>query len=766
MPGLKSRFVTAYAIDDDDIIISARIMPLTTCIAIIILVCCMSSCYAIPFVEIAAEITSARVSSERTNPTLDTPSSLRGDRNRRRIMHAVGVVHEHTDISDATNSAKYIDPMDYLHPDHTYKTSQADGDDNAPTSPTTIENNVDTEQINNPLYSNRDDILNTTEAILTDLSDAPSFSNAPTPTHQQGSIIIHEGGGHYYTDDIFLSNMDTNDDPPSGGGYFGNGDVEYEQADFREFIAFVGWYAFLIMCCLLPTLCAYYRRRRNARLLHENLNNIQGRLAEIEQRRNEENGQSLDLDGENRDRDWEYLESLFGGPSNTGLEGEEAASRRRVMSDIMGSVGIRVLDLMERDVRRRKEKGRRIVAVLKETSLLVKECHLIAKNQDGIEQQQNVEYGIGDVEGDIELGKITSDDSKDDDNIIKDDDNPPHSIIESLKAEEESKDGLVQKVDQNDTTSDLDKAKFTPSVELDGMNNEISEQSGAVADDDSSQKQIGDEVANVEFAGVDKDEPNASQSDSTFNEQSADIATLNTPRSEKKDDPQSKAADTNDKDDTDNMQSETTQQPQHQPQLQAQDPPILSSLYEVDDPYVDSDDDEENKYTGLCIPCNPNTLEVASGETIPPSTRVVPASCIICLLQYAPGTYVTWSPNKDCTHCFHRDCILMWLLKKEEPYLCPCCRREFVPEAMMNVDEVEREREIALAGLDGPGSVLVLTPSIQTEQQVGTTRVTSPVLRYSNLPGSFSIGGGVGTGTTPDWGSLSNTARPLGRRSL
>ena len=84
----------------------------------------------------------------------------------------------------------------------------------------------------------------------------------------------------------------------------------------------------------------------------------------------------------------------------------------------------------------------------------------------------------------------------------------------------------------------------------------------------------------------------------------------------------------------------------------------------------------------------------------------------------------------------------------------------------MNVDEVEREREITLAGLDGPGSVLVLTPSIQTEQQVGTTRATSPVLRYSNLPGSFSIGGGVGTGTTPDWGSLSNTARPLGRRSL
>lgn len=142
------------------------------------------------------------------------------------------------------------------------------------------------------------------------------------------------------------------------------------------------------------------------------------------------------------------------------------------------------------------------------------------------------------------------------------------------------------------------------------------------------------------------------------------------------------------------------------PSAPPQDNPF-SSLYQVDDPYID-DDDEDNKYTALCIPCsnvpsfestttttttttpsNTSTSESSSPSTNnnpQPNHRFVPATCAICLLQYSPGCYVTWSSNKECTHAFHRDCILMWLLKKEEPYLCPCCRREFVLESMLNDD--------------------------------------------------------------------------------
>ena len=135
----------------------------------------------------------------------------------------------------------------------------------------------------------------------------------------------------------------------------------------------------------------------------------------------------------------------------------------------------------------------------------------------------------------------------------------------------------------------------------------------------------------------------------------------------------------------------------------------ILSLYqtETDDIF---DDDDDNKYTALCLPCSSSDKDTATSsstgeatassppslaqsappqstiqDTQPPSSRLVPPTCAICLVSYSPGCYVTWSSNSDCIHAFHRDCILMWLLKKEEP-LCPCCRREFVSSSRLNTD--------------------------------------------------------------------------------
>ena len=135
---------------------------------------------------------------------------------------------------------------------------------------------------------------------------------------------------------------------------------------------------------------------------------------------------------------------------------------------------------------------------------------------------------------------------------------------------------------------------------------------------------------------------------------------------------------------------------------------IPPSLYEVDDPYLD--DDDENPYSALCIPCHDQTAASTPTQidTLPQSqstqwneSRLVPPTCAICLIHYEPGCYVTWSSNKECIHAFHRDCILMWLLKKEEP-ICPCCRQEFVG-GFGSVREVESMRsdsvlEAAFAG--------------------------------------------------------------------
>ena len=57
-------------------------------------------------------------------------------------------------------------------------------------------------------------------------------------------------------------------------------------------------------------------------------------------------------------------------------------------------------------------------------------------------------------------------------------------------------------------------------------------------------------------------------------------------------------------------------------------------------------------------------------------SRCIPAVCTICLCPYENGDQVSWSPDTACQHAFHRDCIISWLAKKEEPK-CPICRQDF-----------------------------------------------------------------------------------------
>ena len=49
--------------------------------------------------------------------------------------------------------------------------------------------------------------------------------------------------------------------------------------------------------------------------------------------------------------------------------------------------------------------------------------------------------------------------------------------------------------------------------------------------------------------------------------------------------------------------------------------------------------------------------------------------CPICLLDYEEGDLISWSRNKQCHHYFHRDCLLVWLMKHED---CPYCRRPYL----------------------------------------------------------------------------------------
>jgi hypothetical protein len=68
--------------------------------------------------------------------------------------------------------------------------------------------------------------------------------------------------------------------------------------------------------------------------------------------------------------------------------------------------------------------------------------------------------------------------------------------------------------------------------------------------------------------------------------------------------------------------------------------------------------------------------------------RSIPAVCTICLCPYENGEHVSWSPDTACQHAFHKDCIIAWLAKKDEPK-CPICRQDFC--LLSEIPEMDQE---------------------------------------------------------------------------
>jgi hypothetical protein len=48
--------------------------------------------------------------------------------------------------------------------------------------------------------------------------------------------------------------------------------------------------------------------------------------------------------------------------------------------------------------------------------------------------------------------------------------------------------------------------------------------------------------------------------------------------------------------------------------------------------------------------------------------------CIICLSPFQDGEEMGQSPNSECNHLFHKECIVDWLVTNPA---CPECRRNF-----------------------------------------------------------------------------------------
>ncbi|KAL7434123.1 hypothetical protein ACHAXM_004297, partial [Skeletonema potamos] len=487
-----------------------------------------------------------------------------------------------------------------------------------------------------------------------------------------------------------------------------------DDTDLKEFIAFVGWYVFLIFCCILPTICTYYKRRRNAYLLNENIHSIRMRLEEMERNNNNHGGggglnhlristnggiimgneESVIRLGE-RDQDWEFLESLFGSSSSSSSSTRNDTTtsttttnnnvtmyatnndtdRRRqiIMSDILGGMSS-IRTIIEREQRRKRERGRRLVGLLKECSLEISECHLIPKEIGGGSGSISSRGGGGgiecvvggqqrcvsneeeeDEEGDIELGTV----QKNEIDVVNSKGGDYEEALESKKH------AAVDK--QSQVKNDVD---VKPSVRKGGDEEiDVVEESCQHRNADETS----DEAATVE-------ENNAPDSTTTIDTMLESATTTLQPKLQKSDGI--------------NTQSSLLPSAADNATTTSDKNNSILSLYQTDDIVYD-DDDDDNKYSALCLPCTPTHKDAAVlsvARSVPPpqstidyesSTRLVPPTCSICLISYSPGCYVTWSSNPECIHVFHRDCILVWLLKKEEP-LCPCCRREFVSSSILN----------------------------------------------------------------------------------
>eukprot|EP00984_Skeletonema_dohrnii_P022950 scaffold12062_cov98-Skeletonema_dohrnii-CCMP3373.AAC.3 len=111
----------------------------------------------------------------------------------------------------------------------------------------------------------------------------------------------------------------------------------------------------------------------------------------------------------------------------------------------------------------------------------------------------------------------------------------------------------------------------------------------------------------------------------------------------------------------------------------------LPSLFQT------GDDDAREKQEPIAITSDPNQQRQKVDK------RNVPIFCAICLSEYEICDRVCWSSNTECSHVFHEDCILQWLIssgkkrsmnesftrhptdeKLLEHEFCPCCRQDFI----------------------------------------------------------------------------------------
>jgi hypothetical protein len=120
------------------------------------------------------------------------------------------------------------------------------------------------------------------------------------------------------------------------------------------------------------------------------------------------------------------------------------------------------------------------------------------------------------------------------------------------------------------------------------------------------------------------------------------------------------------------------------------------------------DEVDNNNNTDICTTIPPPENEAAAAAALDKNNKLcrrqVPIFCSICLSEFDLSQQICWSSNTACTHVFHSECMIQWLVAlgrkhssmKRFPWnpserqlvghyelQCPCCRQEFIKSAFV-----------------------------------------------------------------------------------
>jgi hypothetical protein len=64
------------------------------------------------------------------------------------------------------------------------------------------------------------------------------------------------------------------------------------------------------------------------------------------------------------------------------------------------------------------------------------------------------------------------------------------------------------------------------------------------------------------------------------------------------------------------------------------------------------------------------------------------SSCPICLSTFQDGASICFSRQSTCRHCYHKECIIPWLVQHDE---CPYCRCRYIDLSKLLVNKAQSQ---------------------------------------------------------------------------